>query len=80
MRPTIDSRLQLACIVFAKELRFSRAVQKLHITVSILSKTNALLERKLGMVLFIRNSKLVELTEAGRAYVEETRARLFARG
>lgn len=76
MRPTIDSRLQLAAIVLAEELRYGRAAQKLHIAVSTLSKQIALLEEKLGFILFVRNSKTVELTEAGRASVEEARASL----
>ncbi len=73
----IDSRLQLAAIVLAEELHYGRAAQKLHIAVSTLSKQIALLEEKLGMILFVRNSKAVELTEAGRAYVEEARASLL---
>jgi DNA-binding transcriptional LysR family regulator len=77
VRPTIDSRLQLAAIVLAEELHYGRAAQKLHIAVSTLSKQIALLEEKLGIILFVRNSKVVELTEAGRAYVEEARASLF---
>lgn len=77
MRSTIDSRLQLAAIVLAEELHYGRAAQKLHIAVSTLSKQIALLEEKLGMILFVRNSKVVELTDAGRAYVEEARASLL---
>lgn len=77
MQPTIDSRLLLAAIVLAEELHYGRAAQRLHIAVSTLSKQIALLEEKLGMILFIRNSKVVELTEAGRAYVEEARASLL---
>ena len=77
MRPTIDSRLLLAAIVLAEELHYGRAAQKLHIAVSTLSKQIAQLEERLGFLLFVRNSKTVELTEAGRAYVEEARASLL---
>ena len=77
MRLTIDSRLQLAAIVLAEELHFGLAAQKLHVAISTLSKQIAQLEEKLGLKLFIRNSKGVELTDAGRAYVEETRASLL---
>lgn len=77
MRPTIDSRLLLAAIVLAEELHYGRAAQRLHIAVSTLSKQIAQLEERLGFILFIRNSKTVELTEAGRAYVEEARASLL---
>lgn len=76
MRPTIDSRLQLAAIVLAEELHYGRAAQKLRIAISTLSKQIVLLEEKLGMILFVRNPKVVALTEAGRAYVAEARASL----
>ena len=59
MRPTIDSRLQLAAIVLAEELHYGRAAQKFHIAVSTLSKQIALLEMKLDFILFLRNSKVV---------------------
>jgi DNA-binding transcriptional LysR family regulator len=77
LRLTIDSRLQLAAIVLAEELHFGLAAQKLHVAVSTLSKQIAQLEDKLGLTLFNRSSKGVELTDAGRAYVEETRASLL---
>jgi DNA-binding transcriptional LysR family regulator len=77
LRPTIDSRLQLAAIVLAEELHYGRAAQKLHIAVSTLSKQIASLEEKLRVILFVRSSKVVELTEAGRAYVAEARASLL---
>lgn len=77
MQPTIDSRLQLAAIVLAEELHYGRAAQRLHIAVSTLSKQISSLEERLRLILFVRNSKRVELTEAGRAYVEEARASLL---
>jgi DNA-binding transcriptional LysR family regulator len=77
MRSTIDTRLLLAAIALADELHFGRAAQKLHIAVSTLSKQIAQLEEHLGFILFTRNSKAVDLTEAGRAYVEEARASLL---
>lgn len=77
MRTTIDSRLLQAAIVLADELHFGRAAQKLHIAVSTLSKQITQLEEQLGFILFIRNSKGVELTDAGRAYVAEARASML---
>ena len=77
MRPTIDSRLQLAAIVLAEELHYGRAAEKLDVAVSTLSKQIVLLEEKLGMILFVRNPKVVAMTEAGRAYVAEARASLL---
>lgn len=77
MHPQIDTRLLMAAIVLAEELHYGRAAQRLHIAVSTLSKQIAQLEERLGFILFVRNSKGVELTEAGRAYVEEARASLL---
>ena len=77
MQSMIDSRLLMAAIVLAEELHYGRAAQRLHIAVSTLSKQIAQLEEKLGFTLFLRNSKGVEITEAGRAYVEEARSSLL---
>lgn len=77
MNSPIDTRLLRAAIVLAEELHYGRAAQRLHIAVSTLSKQIAQLEDRLGFVLFLRNSKGVELTEAGRAYVEEARASML---
>ena len=77
MRLAIDTRLLLAAIVLADELHYGHAAQKLHIAVSTLSKQIAQLEDQLGFILFIRNSRGVELTDAGRAYVAEARASML---
>jgi len=77
MHPSIDTRLLMAAIVLAEELHYGHAAQKLHIAVSTLSKQIAQLEDRLGFILFVRNSKAVEMTEAGRAYVEEARTSLL---
>lgn len=73
----IDARLQEAAIVLAEELHFGRAAQILHIAVSTLSKQIAQLEDKLGTKLFERSSKGVQLTEPGKAFVENARASLL---
>ena len=49
---------------------------KVYIAVSTLSKQIAQLEEKLHTKLFVRNSKGVQLTEAGKAYVEHVRTSL----
>lgn len=77
MRPTIDSRLQLAAIFLAEELHYGQAAQRLQVAVSTLSKQIVLLEEKLGMILFVRNPRVVALTEAGRTYIAEARASLL---
>lgn len=68
-----DIRLMQAAIVLAEELNFSRAAERLHIAQSTLSKQILELESQLGFALFERNHQVVELTEAGRNFVEEAR-------
>lgn len=77
MPSAIDTQLQLASVVLAEELHYGRAARRLHVTISTLSKQVARLEDKLGMVLFMRDSKHVELTDAGKAYIEEIRGSLL---
>ena len=77
MPPAIDTQLQLAAVVLAEELHYGRAAQRLHIAISTLSKQISRLEDKLKMILFVRDSKHVELTDAGKAYIEEIRTSLL---
>jgi DNA-binding transcriptional LysR family regulator len=65
--------LMQAAIVLAVELNFSRAAERLHITQPTLSKQIYELEGQLGFRLFDRNHQTVELTDAGRMFVEEAR-------
>ena len=80
MPSAIDTKLRLASVVLAEELHYGRAARRLRVAISTLSKQVARLEDKLGIVLFIRDSKHVELTEAGKAYIEEIRGSLLLRG
>lgn len=50
---------------------FSRAAAELHVTHGAISKQVALLEDRLGLLLFRRNSGRVVLTDAGKAYQVE---------
>lgn len=68
-----EMRLLQAVIVLAKELNFSRAAERLHIGQSTLSKQILELESQLGLRLFDRNHQFVDLTNAGRLFVEEAR-------
>jgi DNA-binding transcriptional LysR family regulator len=54
----------------AEELNFTRAADRVHIVQSALSRQIASLEQELGVVLFHRTSRGVELTHAGRALHE----------
>jgi DNA-binding transcriptional LysR family regulator len=68
-----EIRLLQAAIALAQELNFSRAAERLHIDQSTLSKRILELESQLGFRLFERNHQMVELTDAGRKFVEEAR-------
>jgi DNA-binding transcriptional LysR family regulator len=68
-----EIRLMQAAITLAEELNFSRAAERLHISQPTLSKQIVELESQLGFRLFERNHQIVDLTDAGRAFVEESR-------
>ena len=64
-----EVRLQLAAVVLAEEMNFTRAAERINITQPVLSKQIAELERRLGFLVFKRNQKRVELTEAGQVFI-----------
>jgi len=68
-----ETRSMQAAIVLAEELNFSRAAKRLHVEQSTLSRLIAKLESYIGLQLFVRNHQNVEITEAGRRFVEEAR-------
>ncbi len=73
----IDLRLIRAAVTVAEELSFSRAAVKLHVSQPALTKQIQDLESVLRVPLFIRDRQRVHLTDAGRAFVEESRLALM---
>jgi DNA-binding transcriptional LysR family regulator len=75
--PRVEIRHLLAVIALAEELNFRRAANRLHITQPALSKQITDLEAEHRFHLFTRNKRrIVELTDAGRVFVEEARSAL----
>ena len=66
--PDVELRDLRLFLVLAEELHFGRTAERLGLTTSRVSQTVRALERKLGgQQLLRRTSRVVELTEAGRA-------------
>jgi DNA-binding transcriptional LysR family regulator len=64
-------------VAVAEELHFGRAADRLHMSQSPLSRAIRELERELGVVLFVRTTRRVELTPAGVALLERARRALL---
>ena len=78
MLPRLDVRHLYSVVILAEELNFTRAAHRLHITQSALSRQITELEKQHGFQLFNRDRKrAAQLTEAGRAFVEEARSALL---
>ena len=78
--PNVEVRHLQAVVVLAEELNFTRAAHRLHLTQSALSRQITELEVQYRFRLFTRNNRRVvrvELTDAGRVFVEEARSSLL---
>ncbi|MGZ0145682.1 LysR family transcriptional regulator [Kribbella sp. WER1] len=70
--PDVELRELRVFLVLAEELHFGRTAGRLGLTTSRVSQTVRAVERKLGgRPLFRRTSRVVELTDAGRALLTE---------
>ncbi len=58
----------------AETLSFTKAGQRLHIAQPALSRQVRQLEEEIGVALFVRNRRKVELTDAGLVFLREARA------
>jgi DNA-binding transcriptional LysR family regulator len=67
-------------IAVAEYLNFRKAAQRLHIAQPPLSRQIQQLEEELGVELFARNKRVVELTKAGVAFLEEARKLMVQAG
>jgi DNA-binding transcriptional LysR family regulator len=74
----LDPRLLQPFVVLAEELHFGRAAQRLHIAQPALSQQIRRLEQQIGSELYTRNSRIVELTDSGRAMLQPARAAIRA--
>src|SRR5258708_31182390 len=67
----LNERILRMIVTLAEELHFGRAAATLHVSQPALSGTLKSLERDLGVRLFRRTSRNVELPEAGRVLAAE---------
>lgn len=62
-----------AFVTLAEELHFGRTAERLHVSTARISQTIRKLERRVGVPLFNRTSRRVELSPVGRQLYEEIR-------
>ena len=65
-------------LAVADDLNFTRAAERLHLAQQALSASIRRLEEHLGVALFVRSTRKVELTTAGEVFVDGARAAVAA--
>jgi DNA-binding transcriptional LysR family regulator len=76
----LDTRRLRVFLTLAEELHFTRAASRLHLSQPALSQQVRTLERDLGVQLFVRTSRQVQLTLAGEAFLQAAPRVLHALG
>src|SRR6266853_266963 len=77
MYPGIELRTMRYIVAVGNELHFSRAAEHVHVAQPSLSKQIRHVEEELGVELFKRTRKKVEVTEPGRAFIENAQQALL---
>ncbi len=73
METQVELRQLRYFVAVVEELHIGRAAERLHMSQSPLSRAIRELERELGVVLFVRTTRRVELTPAGSLLFERAR-------
>ena len=77
MYPGIELRTMRYIVAVGSELHFTRAAERVHVAQPSLSKQIRNVEEELGVELFKRTRKKVEVTEPGRVFIENAQQALL---
>ena len=77
MQRFIEVRLQLAIVILAEELSFTRTAKRLNVSQSTITRRLSAFEKRHKIRLFDRDKANLMLTEGGRVFVEETKLSLL---
>lgn len=72
MQPKNPLEINILIVVIAQEGNFIRASKRLGVTPPSLTRKVAILEKSIGVKLFDRSTRTVQLTTAGRLFVQES--------